>query len=218
MKGSRRINFEDESGSSAGPGNPTPPVASSSTHHHHHHSSSHHHREHGHSGGSSSKKSHFVSHESDAPPPQSPKTKRTVMIKSPGSEHTTTSTGVGTSSMSTQCAAEIPFQFHLSQHYDNPDPPPNCTSNGAYEEERLKKLSQQSPASPTSDSSDPSSSSSTVVSSQPSQQQKPESLYNNHSDKLQQYDPQLVAIASKFVNEIIQNATREVANKGQKVS
>lgn len=85
------------------------------------------------------------------------------------------------------------------------------TSDGSYEEERLKKLKEQSLAS----ESEPTSSSNTDVYQS---ENKSESLYGSQSEKLDQYDPELVAIASKFVNEIIEKAKMEVANKHQNVS
>ncbi|CAG7828813.1 unnamed protein product, partial [Allacma fusca] len=118
--------------------------------------------------------------------PKSPKrSTKTVVIKSPGSSTTAAAEDASQSEAPPvqKRPAEIQFQFHLSQHYEQSTPPPNCTSNGGshYED----------PSSPF-----------------------PEPDDNSEDDPKQ--DPQLMEIASKFVNEIIEKAKVEAASR-QKV-
>lgn len=95
-------------------------------------------------------------------------------------------TGPGPSSKAAP-PPEIQFQFELTEHFDQSTPPPNCTSNGNYDFDQ-----QQQQASPSSTST---------------------SEYEGDDPRK---DPQLVEIANKFVNDIIEKAKVEAANR-QKV-
>ena len=107
------------------------------------------------------------------------------MIKAPeGSNMGTDSSQTDShSSVHKQRPTDIQFQFHLSQHYEQSTPPPNCTSNGNYEDERMAKDEEQQ---------------------------------RKNSEDDPRNDPQLMEIASKFVNDIIETAKLEAARR-QKV-
>lgn len=145
--------------------------------------------------------------------PKSPrKSPKTVMIKSPGSGVQMTPTGIigneDESTLSEQAEAEaakaeLQFQFHLSQHYESSPVPPNCTSNGSYEEYMRQKEEEERKHN-VDERGDNENQSFTFDSSTASQRD------------LSQYDPQLAEIATRFVNEIIEKAKLEVVNR-QKV-
>lgn len=81
---------------------------------------------------------------------------------------------------------EIQFQFELTEHFDQSTPPPNCTSNGNYDFDQQQETTPSSTSTSGADAID--------------------------YEELRK-DPQLIEIANKFVNDIIEKAKVEAANR-----